>query len=106
MAYVMNIAFSRVDQGWRYMFGIAGIPALFQLIIMPFLPESPRRLVAVGKIDQAKQAIRKVYGDSVTDLFIDREVKLITDDIYTCRSGTFRDFLHRDNFMPLVIGNI
>ncbi|KAI8877626.1 general substrate transporter [Backusella circina FSU 941] len=105
-AYVMNIAFARVDNGWRYMFGIAGIPALFQFIVMPFLPESPRRLVAVGKIEEAKNAIRRVYGDSVTEVFIEREVKLINDDINTSRSGSFRDFLHRDNFKPLIIACI
>lgn len=104
VAYVMNIAFARVDNGWRYMFGIAGIPALFQFIIMPFLPESPRRLVAIGKFDEAKSAIRKIYGDSVTETFIDREIKMVDDDIHACRSGSFRDFLHRDNFMPLIIG--
>jgi SP family myo-inositol transporter-like MFS transporter 13 len=104
MAYVMNIVFATVPNGWRYMFGIAGIPALLQFIIMPFLPESPRRLIAIGKFDEAKRAIRKVYGDSVTDVFIDREIKMIDDDIHACRSGTFKDFLHKDNFMPLIIG--
>lgn len=32
IAYVINIAFSNVNEGWRYMFGLAGIPALFQLV--------------------------------------------------------------------------
>jgi SP family myo-inositol transporter-like MFS transporter 13 len=71
---------------------------------MPFLPESPRRLVAVGKVEEAKSALRKVYGSSVTEVFIEREVRLINDDINTSRSGSFRDFLHKDNFMPLIIG--
>lgn len=105
IAYVMNIAFANVPSGWRYMFGIAGIPALIQFLIMPFLPESPRRLIAIGKHEEAKKAIRKVYGDSVTDLYIEREVKMIDDDIHACRSGSFKDFLHKDNFMPLIIGN-
>ncbi|KAG1138474.1 hypothetical protein G6F37_010460 [Rhizopus arrhizus] len=103
IAYVMNIAFSNVTDGWRYMFGIAGIPALFQFLIMPFLPESPRRLIAIGKMSEAKRAIRKIYGNSVTDTFIEREIKLIDDDVHACRSGSFKDFLHRDNYMPLII---
>lgn len=104
IAYVMNIAFANVPEGWRYMFGVSGIPAVFQFVIMPFLPESPRRLIAIGKMEEAKSAIRKVYGDSVTERFIEREVQMIDDDIHACRSGSFRDFLHRDNFMPLIIG--
>ncbi|EIE90481.1 hypothetical protein RO3G_15192 [Rhizopus delemar RA 99-880] len=103
VAYIMNIAFTHVPEGWRYMFGIAGIPALFQFLIMPFLPESPRRLIAIGRLEEAKKAIRKIYGDSVTDTFIEREVKIVSDDVYACRSGSFKDFLHRDNFMPLII---
>ncbi|CAO0791599.1 unnamed protein product [Mucor circinelloides] len=105
-AYAMNIALAKVPNGWRYMFGIAGIPALFQFCVMPFLPESPRRLIAVGKLDQARSAYRKVYGDSVTEVFIEREIKMIDDDIHACRSGSFKDFLHRDNFMPLIIACI
>ncbi|RCH93849.1 myo-inositol transporter, partial [Rhizopus azygosporus] len=105
-AYVMNIAFSRVPEGWRYMFGIAGIPALFQFLIMPFLPESPRRSVAIGKLDDARKAIRKIYGDSVTDVFIEQEIRMINDDVHACRSGTFKDFMHKDNFMPLIIACI
>ncbi|KAI8971950.1 hypothetical protein BDF20DRAFT_915694 [Mycotypha africana] len=106
IAYAINIAFASVPNGWRYMFGIAGIPALFQFVIMPFLPESPRRLIAIGKFDQAKAALQRIYGSSVSDVFIDREIRLIDDDIHVCRSGTFKDFLHKDNFMPLIIACI
>ncbi|RCH79217.1 hypothetical protein CU098_003415, partial [Rhizopus stolonifer] len=103
IAYVMNIAFANVTDGWRYMFGIAGIPALFQFLIMPFLPESPRRLIAIGRIEQARKVIRRIYGDSVTDSFIEREIKLIHDDFQVCQSGSFKDFLTKDNYMPLII---
>ncbi|CAO3695506.1 unnamed protein product [Rhizopus stolonifer] len=103
IAYVMNIAFANVTDGWRYMFGIAGIPALFQFLIMPFLPESPRRLIAIGRIEQARKVIRRIYGDSVTDSFIEREIKLIHDDFQVCHSGSFKDFLTKDNYMPLII---
>ncbi|KAI9259355.1 general substrate transporter [Sporodiniella umbellata] len=103
VAYVMNIAFTNVPQGWRYMFGIAGIPALFQLIIMPFLPESPRRLITVGRLDEARHVIRKIYGDSVSEQFIEQEIRTTSDDVLLCRSGSFKDFLHRDNLRPLLI---
>ncbi|KAF7721926.1 hypothetical protein EC973_003939, partial [Apophysomyces ossiformis] len=106
IAYVMNIAFANVQDGWRYMFGIAGIPALIQFLIMPFLPESPRRLIVVGKIDEAKDALRKIYGSSVSDSFIDKEVAVIQEEINLSRSGSFRDFLQRDNLKPLIIACI
>lgn len=106
IAYVINIAFANVDQGWRYMFGLAGIPALFQLVVMPFLPESPRHLVISGKKDQARKVIRKIYGDSVSDAFIDNEIKLIADDIDISHAGQFKDFKLAEHYKPLIIGKL
>ncbi|KAI8374737.1 general substrate transporter [Radiomyces spectabilis] len=106
IAYVINIAFTRVPSGWRYMFGLAGVPALFQFIIMPFLPESPRRLVAIGKIDKARSALRKIYGASTSESFIENEIAAIDNDIRLCKSGTFRDLFTRQNLRPLIIACI
>lgn len=30
VAYLINIAFAKADDGWRYMFGLAALPAIFQ----------------------------------------------------------------------------
>ncbi|OAD76287.1 hypothetical protein PHYBLDRAFT_97609, partial [Phycomyces blakesleeanus NRRL 1555(-)] len=103
IAYVMNIAFASVDNGWRYMFGIAGIPALFQFIIMPFLPESPRRLVITNKLEQAKSTLRKIYGPEVTEAFIENQVRLMLDDVNSSSSSSFKDLIHRDTLRPLII---
>lgn len=32
VSYLINIAFAKTDEGWRYMFGIAAAPALIQLL--------------------------------------------------------------------------
>ncbi|ORZ08710.1 and other transporter-domain-containing protein [Absidia repens] len=106
IAYVINIAFSNVDEGWRYMFGIAGIPALFQLLVMPFLPESPRHLVVTGNEDEAKKVIRRIYGDSVSDAFIENEISHISQDIRTSRAGEFKDFKLPEHYKPLIIACI
>ncbi|KAI9499214.1 general substrate transporter [Zychaea mexicana] len=106
IAYVINIAFANVHDGWRYMFGLAGIPALIQLVVMPFLPESPRRLVAVGKADQAKASLRRIYGNSVSDSFLDREISSIADEVAISRSSTYKDFKKRENYHPLIIACI
>ncbi|KAI9319070.1 general substrate transporter [Dichotomocladium elegans] len=103
IAYVINIAFSNVDNGWRYMFGLAGIPALLQLIGMPFLPESPRRLVIVGQSERARASLRKIYGDSISDEFLDKEVAAICEEVELTRSASYKDFFIRENCWPLVI---
>lgn len=104
IAYVINIAFANVDQGWRYMFGLAGVPALFQLVVMPFLPESPRHLVITGQKEKARKVIRQIYGDSVDDPFIDNEINLIANDIDISHAGSFKDFRLSEHYKPLIIG--
>lgn len=73
---------------------------------MPFLPESPRRSVIVNQPDKAKASLRKIYGESVSESFLDKEVANIAHDVEITRSSTYKDFLLRENYWPLIIGNI
>lgn len=73
---------------------------------MPFLPESPRRSVIVNQLDKAKASLRKVYGESVSESFLDKEVANIAHDVEITRSSTYKDFLLRENYWPLIIGKI
>lgn len=44
LSYLINLAFTKAPGPWRWMLGVAGIPALLQFILMFLLPESPRWL--------------------------------------------------------------
>lgn len=104
IAYVVNIIYSDTKGGWRYMFGIGAIPAIIQLFTMPFMPESPRRMVAQNNLALAKTTLQKIYGSSVSDQFIDHEIETIQDDMLQSSLGTYRDFLKKQNLKPLLIG--
>lgn len=100
----MNIVYAEKPSGWRYMFGIGAIPAIVQLMVMPFMPESPRYMVATNRISNAKHTLHKIYGGSVSDEFINLEVEHIQEDMLQNSKGTYRDFLNKQNLKPLLIG--
>uniref|UniRef100_A0A667W9Y1 Solute carrier family 2, facilitated glucose transporter member 5 n=2 Tax=Myripristis murdjan TaxID=586833 RepID=A0A667W9Y1_9TELE len=49
--------------GWTLMLGLTGIPALIELLLLPFFPESPRyMLIQKGDEKTARQALQRLRG--------------------------------------------
>lgn len=61
IAYLTNLAFTKVPHSWRWMLGVAGIPALVQFVLMFWLPESPRWLYRKGRKEESINILRKIY---------------------------------------------
>jgi MFS transporter, SP family, solute carrier family 2 (myo-inositol transporter), member 13 len=61
-ASVLAAALSKVDDGWRYMLGLAAIPAMVQVLGFLVLPESPRFLISRGKREAAWKALVQIRG--------------------------------------------
>ncbi|MFC1411055.1 sugar porter family MFS transporter [Streptacidiphilus sp. N1-12] len=49
-------------QAWQWMLGVETIPALIYFLMSYAIPESPRFLISIGRIDRAKQVLRDVEG--------------------------------------------
>jgi MFS transporter, SP family, sugar:H+ symporter len=47
---------------WRWMFWAQAVPAVLFLFTLMFIPESPRYLVAKGRIDEALQVLTRLFG--------------------------------------------
>ncbi|KAF2742454.1 general substrate transporter, partial [Sporormia fimetaria CBS 119925] len=62
VAYLIGWAFSRMDGGWRWMVGLGAVPAVLQIAMMVFLPETPRWLVKSGDKRRARRVLLRVYG--------------------------------------------
>jgi len=61
LAYLVDYAFAQV-QGWRWMFGLAVVPAAIFGSGMIFLPESPRWLLRRGRRETAQAMLARIRG--------------------------------------------
>jgi SP family myo-inositol transporter-like MFS transporter 13 len=64
VAYLVGWGFSGLNGGWRWMVGIGAVPAVVQVILLVFMPESPRWAVRAGQVEKARTVLGKVYGGS------------------------------------------
>jgi len=56
-----------VARGWRWMFGSESVPALGLLILLFFVPPTPRWLVKQGRSTEARQILERIGGAEHAD---------------------------------------
>ncbi|MEV5542878.1 sugar porter family MFS transporter [Saccharopolyspora shandongensis] len=66
VSYVVGFLYAPVE-GWRWMLGLAVVPALLLGVGMLFLPETPRNLVSRNLLDQARAVLRSIHGKADVD---------------------------------------
>ncbi|KAK9085944.1 hypothetical protein Sjap_026355 [Stephania japonica] len=81
LSYLINLAFTKVHGTWRWMLGVACLPALLQFILMFFLPESPRWLYRKGREEEAKKILRKLYPEDEVENEIEDLRSSIEDEV-------------------------
>ncbi len=50
------------ELGWRWLFGLGAMPLVLMPLVLLTLPESPRWLARIGRIDAARAALAKLGG--------------------------------------------
>ena len=87
------------ESGWRWMFGSEALPALLLLVLLFFVPESPRWLTKQDRSDEALEILARVDGAEYakTELL---EIK----DAITRESGSLKQLLQPGMKIVLVIG--
>lgn len=67
ISYAFGAALTDAAHGWRIMVAIGGIPPIILACLLPKCPESPRQLIAHGKVEEARKVIAQVYSSATEE---------------------------------------
>jgi hypothetical protein len=80
--------------------GFAGVGLAF----LPFLPDSPFRLLARGKTELARKSIAKLYGKDVVETKMGEIQALLTNESNAAKeAGSFKDCFNKQNRLRTLI---
>lgn len=88
-----------VTQGWRWMFGSGALPSLALLVLLFFVPCTPRYLIQQGQRDAARHILERVGGTEHADA----EMRAIEDSV-SHESGALSQLLQPGMRIVLVMG--
>ncbi|MCX6929258.1 MAG: sugar porter family MFS transporter [Verrucomicrobia bacterium] len=99
---ILNSWYGQV--GWRWMFGAGAVPAFCFLVLMYFLPESPRWLLKAGHVEAAHDVLSRVGGpDYANSEVADIRRTLSQEEVAHVR---FRDLLEPRLMLLVLIGMV
>ncbi|KAF8404594.1 hypothetical protein HHK36_009481 [Tetracentron sinense] len=102
-ANVLNYGTARLSWGWRLSLGLAVVPATIMTLGALLISDTPSSLVERGKIEQARDALRRVRGvdsDMETEL---AELVKSSEAIKAANEEPFRTILERQYRPHLVM---
>jgi sugar porter (SP) family MFS transporter len=87
------------ETGWRLMFGSEAIPAVLLLVLLFFVPESPRWLTKQNQKSEALRILSKVDGQE----YAEKEMQMIEENL-SHESGSLSQLFSPKMRVVLVIG--
>jgi SP family galactose:H+ symporter-like MFS transporter len=91
VSYLVDYALAPIN-GWRYMLGLAAIPAIILGIGMIPLPDTPRWLISKNEKDQATKVLKRIRNN----VDVDKEMDEIQESLKKQKGG------RKELFNPLV----
>lgn len=82
---------------WQWMLAVEAVPALIYLVVSSMIPESPRYLVAAGKLQLARTVLSKVDASDV-----DSKIEEIRDALGGEHKPKLSDLRGRFGVLPIV----
>ncbi|MCL7381855.1 sugar porter family MFS transporter [Streptomyces sp. 35G-GA-8] len=87
-------------EAWQWMLGVMVVPALLYGLLTLAIPESPRYLISVGRVDRARKVLAEVENK---DVDLDARVAEIDHAMRREHKSTFKDLKgSRFYFLPIV----
>ncbi|MGW8526849.1 MULTISPECIES: sugar porter family MFS transporter [Nocardiopsidaceae] len=87
-------------QAWQWMLGVEMLPALVYLGLSLLIPESPRYLVRVGRVDKARGILADVEGGGTER--VNRRIGEIREALGSEVRPRLRDLTGRHGLLPIV----
>lgn len=88
------------EDSWRWMFGLGVVPSLLFLIGIVWLPESPRWLIAKGRLKEARAVLLR-FGNSAV---VEKTVDEVVNSNKETSPISFKEVLHKSVRPAVVIG--
>lgn len=101
VAYLSNYLISRMNFGaaeWRWELGVAALPAFLFLVMLFFIPRSPRWLAMRNRTAEAL-AVLRLTGHPTPE----QELNEVVTSIHLERSATSESLLQRKYLLPIVL---
>ena len=101
LAYFSNYVISRMRFGaaeWRWDFGVAALPAALFFALLFTIPRSPRWLVKVGRVGQARAVL-----ESLGDEGVEQELGEIVESIQSEQKQTGERLFSRKHRLPIFL---
>ncbi len=101
VAYLSNFLIGRMNFGtteWRWQLGIAAVPALFFLLMLFFIPRSPRWLAMKNRTGEALNVLRLTGTENP-----EQELSEIVAAIHLERSSAVEPILQRKYLLPIFL---
>ncbi|MGH9644380.1 MAG: sugar porter family MFS transporter, partial [Terriglobales bacterium] len=101
LAYLSNFLITRMNLGlveWRWMLGVAALPAFFFFLMLFFIPRSPRWLALQGRTQEALEVLRLTGNENPQ-----KELNAIVASIHLERTAAGEPILQRKYLLPIVL---
>jgi len=89
-----------ISTAWRWMFGVGAIPGVIFLVLLFFVPESPRWLIKQGRPVEALSILLKIHGEDLAR----QEVLDIKESFKQEKGSSIRQLFRPGLRIALIIG--